>query len=66
MLIKACRFMKHLLLSRTTWRGLLAKHLKVIVQLRSRCVLKKPSYFYFIPFRANFTGIKKKEINLIL
>ena len=53
--------MKHLLLSRTTWRGLLAKHLKVIVQLRSRCVLKKPRYFYFILFRTNFTGIKKKE-----
>lgn len=58
--------MKHLLLSRTTWRGLLAKHLKVIVQLRSRCVLKKPSYFYFIPFCVNFTGIKKKVINPIL
>lgn len=66
MLIKACRFMKHLLPSRTTWRGLLAKHLKEIVQLRSRCVLKKPSYFYFIPFRVNFTGIKKKAIKPIL
>ena len=64
--IKARRFMKHLLPSRTTWRGLLAKHLKEIVQLRSRCVLKKPSYFYFIPFRVNFTGVKKKAINLIL
>ena len=58
--------MKHLLLSRTTWRGLLAKHLKEIVQLRSRCVLKKPSYFYFILFRVKFTGIKKKVIYLIL
>ena len=58
--------MKHLLPSRTTWRGLLGKHLKEILQLRSRCVLKKPSYFYFIPFRADFTGIKKKAINHIL
>lgn len=58
--------MKHLLLSWTTWRGLLDKHLKEIVQLRSRCVLKKPRYFYFIPFRVNFTGIKKKAISPIL
>ena len=58
--------MKHLLPSRTIWRGLLDKHLKVIVQLPSRCVLKKPSFFYFIPFRVNFTGIKKKVINPIL
>ena len=58
--------MKHLLPSRTTWRGLLAKHLKEILQLRSRCVLKKPNYFYFIPFRVYFKGIKKKAINLIL
>ena len=58
--------MKHLLLSRTTWRGLLGKQLKVIVQLRSRCVLKKLCYFYFSPFRVNFTGIKKKAINPIL
>lgn len=58
--------MKHLLLNRTTWPGLLGKHLKEILQLRSRCVLKKPSYIYFIPFHTNFTGIKKKEINPIL
>lgn len=58
--------MKHLLLSRTTWRGLLDKHLKEIVQLRSRCVLKKPSHLYFIPFRVNFKGIKKKAIKPIL
>lgn len=52
--------MKHLLLSRTTWRGLLAKHLKVIVQLRSRCV-KEAKLFLFYPVSREFYRYQKEN-----